>query len=217
MSYTINSGVVAIKTATDEIILAPVATTTISTAAAPGSGSRTDIIYVQQRYPSIEGDANIVVGVGTVLPARAVELKRFVVSAGNTNTNAAVATGGINYSIPYGASLGVLHRWQNTYTGLLSIPLLREGHGTFTVPTDRRVRFSVNALLYSSGAVGFDNSKYTEHYFLPNIDGGDMIIFTTPGLHQAWAQYYWEHTINVSAGTHTTNLGSGAGCNILRH
>jgi hypothetical protein len=209
MSYTVASGVVAIKSATAEIILAPVATTTVATAAAPSTGSRTDIVYVQQRYPSVEGDANIVVGVGTTLPARAVELRRFVVGAGDLNTNATVATGGVNYSIPYGASLGVLHSWQNTYSGPLSTSLIREGQGSITVPTDRRLKFSVNALLYANAASGFDNSKYTEHYFLPNIDGGDMVIFTTPGLHQAWGQYYWEHSINVSAGTHTVNLGSG--------
>lgn len=209
MSYTIASGVVAIRCATDEIILAPVATTTISTPAAPTTGSRTDIVYVQQRYPSIEGDANLVVAAGTTLPARAVELRRYIVSAGNLNTNATVATGGINYSIPYGASLGVLHRWQNTYSGLLSTALIREGYGQITLPTDRRVKFSVNALLYAAGASGFDNSKYTEHYYLPNLNGGDMVIFTTPGLHQAWGQYYWEHTVDVSAGTWPVNLGSG--------
>lgn len=209
MTYTVSLGVVAIQTAVGEIVLAPVATTAVTTASAPTTGSRTDIVYAQQRYPSIEGDANIVIGVGTVLPVRAVELKRYVVSAGNLNTDATVATGAVNYSIPYGASLGVLHRWQNTYSGLLSTALIREGQGTITLPTDRRVKFSVNALLYASGASGFDNSKYTEHYFLPNINGGDMVIFTTPGLHQAWGQYYWEHTLNVSAGVWPVNLGSG--------
>jgi len=209
MEYTVAAGVVAIQTSVGEVVLAPVTQNTISTSSAPVSGTRTDIIYIKQRFPSVDTDANVVIGVGTTLPTNAVEVKRFTVSAGQTNTNAAVATGGVNYSIPYGASLGNLHRWQNTYSGPLSTSLIREGHGTFTIPTDRRVKFSVSALLYAVGASGFDNSKYTEHYFLPNIDGGDMVIFTTPGLHQAWGQYYWEHTINVSAGTHTTNLGSG--------
>lgn len=211
MQFSVATGVVAIQTSSGEIILAPVPAATVTTAAAPGSGTRVDIVWAKQRYPDIEGDSNIEVGVSDTLPSRAVPIKKFTISAGQTNTNAAVQYAGIDYSIPYGASLGVLHRWQSTYSGPLttSTTPVRQGQGTITVPTDRRVKFSVSALLYSVGATGFDNSKYVEQFYLPNIDGGDMCIFTTPGLHQSWAQYYWEHTINVSAGTHSVNIGEG--------
>ena len=208
MQYTISAGVVAIRVATGEIILAPVPQTTIPTST---SSSRTDIVYVKQRYPSIagEGDANIVVGVATALPDRSLELRRFILSAGQTSTSQAVVTGGINYSIPYGASLGVLHEWQNTYDGPISIPVLREGHGSFTLPTDRRVKFSMTIVLSALNANGFDNSKYCEWLFLPTIDGGDFILWCTDGLHQAWATYHFEHYLNLSAGTHTTSIGAG--------
>lgn len=215
MTYSVASGVVAIKTGSKEAIMAPVEATTVTTAAAPGTGSRVDLIYAEQRLPAA-GDSTVQVKVAAfanndavVVPANSVELRRYQVSAGQTNTNAAVQVGGVNYSIPYGANLGVLHEWQNTYTGPLSIPLIREGNGYIDLPTDRRVRFSLNAVLYVAGANGFDNSKYTEHFFLPNVDGNDMVIWTTPGLHQAWGTYNWEHYINLPAGRHPVNLGAG--------
>ena len=210
MTYTVAAGVVSIKTAADETVLAPVTQTTISTPAAPSTGERVDIVYVKQRFPSIvaEGDANIVVGVATTLPVNAVEIKKFTVKAGNANTNAAITTGEQIYSIPYSSSLGVLHYWQNKYQGPISVNLIREGHGKFTLPTDRQIQFKYSACISANGASGFDNSKYCEWGYLPNLDGMDTILWTTPGLHQAWQTVYFERTINVPAGTHTVNIGS---------
>lgn len=207
MSYTVNAGVVAISSATGEIILAPVATTAISTPAAPGTGTRTDTVYVQQRFPSIEGDANLIVGVTSgALPARAVALNRYIISAGQTKTSSAVATGGIDYSIPYGASLGRLHYYQHTNNGVLPTDITRIGNGTFNLPTDRRVRFSMRATMNAMGASGFDNAKYCEWAFLPSVDGNDFLIWSTPGLHQAWQTVLFDGSIDLSAGVHTVNL-----------
>lgn len=208
MTYTVASGVVAVKTATGEIVMAPVTGQTVPTASAPISGTRTDIIWVRQRFPGIDGNSDTVIEVGTVLPARAQALKMYIVTAGQTNTNAAVQTGGVDFSIPYGASLGVLHYWQNQYQGAISTTLIREGSGKFTIPTDRQIQFKYSACLSANGAVGFDNSKYCEWGFLPNIDGADQVLWTTPGLHQAWQIVHFERTINVAAGTHTVNIGS---------
>lgn len=206
MSYTINAGVVAIAPTSGEIILAPVETTVISSGTA---SSRTDIIYVRQNYPTDpapNNNSNIVVGVATSLPTRALEIARFNISSGQTNTNQAVRTGNINYSIPYGGSLGILHYWQNTYNGQLSIPLLREGHGTFDLPTDRRVRIIMRAVLSAANAGGFDNSKYCEYGWIFNVNGGDMVLHTTPGLHQAWATYQFESLFNLPAGRNTVHV-----------
>lgn len=208
MAYTVTSGVVAITTATGEVVMSPVDGVTVPTDAAPATGTRTDIIWVRQRFPSIDNDSTTVVEVGTVLPARAVALKRYVVSAGQSNTNAAVVTGAIDYSIPYGASLGQLHYWQNKYQGAISQNLIREGQGTFSLPTDRMIRFSYSACLSAANATGFDNTKYCEWGFLPNLDGTDLVLWTTPGLHQAWQTVMFERTVMVSAGVHTVNIGS---------
>lgn len=210
MTYTVSSGVAAISTGTGEVVLTPIPSGTVTGAAAPGSGTRTDIVYAQQRYPSIEGDATVSLGVASTLPARAVALKKFTVSAGNTNTNQAVATGGIDFSIPYGANLGRLHYYQHTSTGIngaLPNTLTRVGHGSFYLPTDRRVRFRVFACISASGASGFDNSKYCEYGFLPNQNGADFVLWSTSGLHQAWESVYHETTMVLPQGTNTVNLG----------
>lgn len=211
MQYTVSSGVVSIRPSSGESILAPVAAATINTAAAPATGTRTDTIYAQQRYATIEGDANVIVDVTSgALPARSIVLKKYIVSAGQTNTNAAVRTGGVDYSIPYGASLGGLHYAKYTAMGMggnLPNSLTRVCSGSFYLPTDRRVIFKVRAVISARDAVGFDNSKYCEYGFLPNIDGGDILIFSTTGLHQAVQNTYFECEMDVLAGTHTTNLG----------
>jgi hypothetical protein len=209
MTYTVKPGVVAIQTAVGETVLAPVAETTVTTANGPSTGTRTDILYVQQRYPSIEGDANIVIGVGSTVPTRALELKQFTVPAGATKSNLAVATNYTDYSIPYGATLGQLHYYN--YPSGIGDPLpgfQRFGHASFNLPTDRRLRFKVFAVLGSLGASGFDNSKYCEYGFIPYCSsaGGDFVLWSTGGLHQAWQTHYFESSIDVPAGPCDVNL-----------
>lgn len=208
MTYTVSPGVVAISTAVGEMVLCPVDQATVTTAAAPSSGTRTDKVYVQQRIASVNGDANVVVGVTSgTLPANSFQIMTFTVSAGTTNTNAAVRSGIKVYSIPNQGSMGLLHYWQKTYSGVLPNNLVREGQGTIYLPTDRRIRYKVSAVLNAANASGFDNSKYCEFGFLFGIDGGDFVLHTTPGLHQAWGTYQFESSIELSAGTHTVNLG----------
>lgn len=211
MKYTISSGVVAIRTATGEVVMAPVQGATISTPAAPSSGERRDIVWARQRFPTIDGNSDVVLEVGQTLPARAVALQKFRVLAGQTNTNAAIEDGNLEFSIPYGASLGVLYRWQDKTSRDLTTqksPPVRAGNGSFFLPTDRRVKFSYSNTIHASGnAIGFDNSKYCEMAFIPSLDGGDFVQWTTNGLHQAWQTVYYETTIDVSAGQHTCNIG----------
>lgn len=209
MTYSVAAGTGVIPVSLGYNIPIPIPATVVNAPNGPASGSRTDIIYAQQRFPSIEGDSNVIVNVGTTLPARAITLGTYTVPANVTNTNAATGPGDIGYAIPYGVGRGQL--FQSTYTnsGVLPNSLTRIGYGNIYLPTDRRLRFKVSALVYAVGANGFDNSKYCEYYFLPNIDNGDMVIWTTAGLHQAWATHNFEYDINVSAGHHTVNLGIG--------
>lgn len=216
MSYTVSSGVVAISPTVGETIMAPVQGTTVIATAAPTSGSRVDVIYAIQRQPA-SGDSNVVISVSSfdsesvvVPPAASQELARYLVSAGQTNTNAAVQIGNVKYSIPYGGTLGILHYWQNKFDGDLSVPLLREGYGTFNLPTDRLVRYTYRAVLSARNAGGFDNSKYCEYGYLFNTDriggSGDFVLHTTPGLHQAWATYEFNSTIVLPAGKNTVSM-----------
>lgn len=210
MTYAVSSGVVAIRTATDEVVLAPVPAVSISTPAAPASGSRIDIVWVRQKFPTIDSSSDVVVERGTALPARAVEIGRFQVAAGATNTNAAVKTGNVDYSIPYGSSMGVLHYWQDKQTKNLTTQYMpvRDGHGTFYLPTDRMISVKYTNVLSAVGASGFDNSKYCEYGFLPNIDGGDMLIWTTNGLHQSNQDVFFQAEFPLAAGTHTISIGT---------
>lgn len=209
MTYTVAPGVCVIPTATGQSVPAPIPAGVLTVASGPASGSRTDIVYAQQRFPSIEGDSEVSLGVASTLPPRAVQLRTFTVPAGVTNTNAATSSNTVDYSIPYGAKLPTLHYYQMAWSGGLINGLTRYGHGTINLPTDRRVRFTIRAVLYSAGASGFDNSKYCEWYFLPNFDNGDFVIWTTGGLHQAWQTYIWQQEVNMSAGTHSVNFGTG--------
>lgn len=210
MTYTVAPGVVAIRIANGEVVMAPHTGGTVTVATAPATGTRTDIVWVRQRFPNLHNTSELIVEAGTTLPASAHVLGRFIVSAGQTGTAAAVPTGGIDYSIPYGASLGVLHRWQDKSSKNLPMqthPPVRYGHGTIYLPTDRRVRFSYSTTLHAASARGFDNSGYCEYAYIPSLDNSDFVQWTTPGLHQAWMTLHFEQTIEVSAGTHTVNIG----------
>lgn len=210
MRYTVSAGVAVVESApgSGENIIIPIPATTLNPPVVPAGASRTDIVYAQQRTPSADGDSEVVVNYGTTLPARAVRLASYVQPAGATVSSSGTANANVDYSIPYGATLGQLHYYQHKYQGAMNPSVTeRVGAGTIYLPTDRRVNFKVSAVLHADNASGFDNSKYCEYGFLPNIDGGDMAYFTTPGLHQGWATYQWDITIDVAAGLHTVNLG----------
>lgn len=216
MTYTVASGVVAISPAIGEVIMCPVQGAPVTATSAPQTGTRVDVVYAQQREPT-SGDSNVVVGVvsfasenDVVLPPASQELGRYLVSAGQTGTNAASRLGDANYSIPYGGTLGILHYWNDKFDGNLSRTLLRQGYGTFDLPTDRLVRFTYRTVLSARGAVGFDNTKYCEYGYLFNSNrvggNGDFVIHTTPGLHQAWATYEFNSTIILPAGKNTVSI-----------
>lgn len=208
MTYTVAAGVVAIPMATGEVVLAPVPATTINAATVPSSGTRTDIIYVKQNTPSIDGNSNVVVSYGQTLPAQAQKIDSYTLPAGATTTSAGSRAAFVDFSIPYSGGLGRLSYYQHAYNGTLrSSPAERVGNATIYLPTDRMVTWKVTAVLSAVNAAGFDNSKYCEYGFLPNFDGTDWVYWTTGGLHQAWQTFFWQATIPMAAGTHTVNLG----------
>lgn len=208
MQYSITDGVVAIKPTANEIIPVPVFGTTLTTLPAPSSGTRTDYIYVQQRYPSIDGDSEVVLGVGQSIPDRAQLLKAFFVSAGQTKTSQAVQNGGVDYAIPYGASLGTLFQNRDTFNGKFTTTTTI-AQSQLYVPTDRLVKVSVLASVSADAANGFDNSKYCEASFRVYLDNVSQWRWNTPGLHQAWGHYYWEDTLTLTRGVHTLRCDRG--------
>ena len=192
MKYTIAPGAVVIPYSSGQNIPAPVYGGPLVVPAAPATGSRTDLIWARQNIPSVEGNSNVVVGYGTTLPARAVMLDKFTVNAGMKSTSQALRITDRRFAVPLSGGAGRLHQWTDTHVGVHDQRLLRQGQRSLTLATDRLIRMSVQSLLYADGAVGFDNSRYCEWFFLMTIDGTDMAKFTTPGLHQAWGTYNFE-------------------------
>jgi hypothetical protein len=209
-TYSVSAGVAAfpiVTGASPQTVLGPIPAYVL-TIPPPGSGSTTYIIYARQRTVAVEGDPNVVVDFGTTLPDRAVMLNSFIVSSTTANSNAAVKTGDIKYSIPYGASLGILYQHTATanwaFTGRAA-----DGTGSFFLPTDRLVRVTLTATLSAVratsqiAAVGFDNAAYCEAGYDMFLDGVKKFSWTSIGLHQAWAEHTWTGILTIPQGTHT--------------
>lgn len=204
MTYTVSAGVAAFPIVTSgapQTVLGPIPAATLTTTAA-SSGTRLDIIYAQQRLVSVEGDPNIVVAIGTSLPARAVLLNAFIVTTTTTNTLSATQSANIAYSIPYGASLGLLADKRSTFAGNFTVSA-NDITGSFYLPTDRLIRISVMATFSAYQAIKFDNTKYCEAGYDVYIDELKRFAWTTEGLHQAWSENHWSDTFTLQAGTHT--------------
>lgn len=209
MTYTVAAGSVVIPYASGQVVPAPFYGGQV-TLANGGASSRTDIVWVKQNVFSEDGNSNIVLQAGPTMPStRCVEVGKFTVPAGITNTNAALRSANRRFAVPLSNGAGVIHQWVDEFTGVHNQNMLRLGHGTVNFATDRRVRMSISSCLYATGATGFSDSKYCEWFFLMNIDGVDHIKQTTPGLHQAWATYNFEFYVNVPAGTHTFHYARG--------
>lgn len=186
-------------------VLGPIPATADIPITPPTSGTRTDIIYAQQLTPTNDGANDVVVRVGTVLPARSVKLATFIVSSSNTTSNAYVRTGNVDYSIPYGSS-GKLFMYRKIAAGGTITTRRNILTNSFHLPTDRLVNVWLNAGLSSSGAVGFDNSKYCEAGFEIFVDDIKIWTWTTGGLHQAWQEHHWSDIDTWKAGEHTVRV-----------
>lgn len=203
-TYTVTQGVAAFPIVTGtapQTVLGPIPAKVL-TIPPPGSGNVTYIVYAQQRTVATDGDPNVIVDFGTTLPARAVMLNSFIVASTTANSNAAVRTGDIRYSVPYGASLGMLYDAKSAFGGNFTARAT-DLSGSFFLPTDRLVRISLMASLSASGAAGFSNAAYCEAGYDIIIDGVKKFSWSSMGLHQAWAENNWSDTLVLSMGTHT--------------
>lgn len=215
MTYSVSAGVIAVPITSTEVVLAPVPATTIPTAIAPTSGTRTDVIYADQGIPSIDGHSNIQIKVGTSLPARSVELGRRSVGANIKNTNAAIKTGNIDYSVPYGASMGIIFEFRDTRNGIINHARSVVHTRTINLPTDRTVRLSMTSAMNSRNASAWEVAKYCTVAYEVKIDGATVSKFNTGGLERAIQTFTFQDTYVLRAGTHTVRFdmfrGSGAG------
>lgn len=205
LAYSVSAGVAAIKMANGEVVMAPIPSGSLATTPV-ASGTRKDIVYAMQSIPT-DGDSLVKVGVATTLPARAVALGTFTVAAGNTKATQFVRSASVNYSIPYGSSGTALHWWRDTSNATITTGT-SDGHGSFFLPTDRKICISVDACLSSnSGIKGYNDNSWTEARYAPYIDGERMCTWYTPALTATWATYHFENYFDLAAGEHTVYLG----------
>lgn len=217
MNYTVTTGVAVIPISSTESVIAPIPSGTITGSAAT---NRTDIIYAKQNIPTVEGNSSVVIGVATSLPARSIALRQFAVQSGNTRANQGVATGGIDYAVPYGSSGKILHQYRDTSNSAIGA-IQTAGTGSFYLPTDRKVQISISACVSSLGASGFDNSKYCEVIYQPYINNIKQYTWNTGGLHQAYTVYQFEAFADLARGNHTAHYTFrkelGAGTPVRHH
>lgn len=209
MTYTVAAGAGVISSASGQNIPIPIPAQTITATSVPSSGARTDIIYAQQRFPSIEGDSEVVINYGPTLPQRAIALKTYTQPAGATNTNAGSVSGDIDYAIPFGSSQGVLYTFKDSLNGNMPSSDIRMGVGNIYLPTDRYLRFAISCCASAANATGFDNAHYCEVHFYPELDLSGFAYWNTGGLHQAYAIRTFEYYMTVPAGTHTVSYIRG--------
>jgi hypothetical protein len=207
LTYTVSAGVAAVPISSGKVVLAPIPAG-IVTVSSPGT-SRTDLIYAQQHFPSLDGDAQMTLGAGTTLPPRAVLLDSYTLGANALNTASGIRTGDINYSIPYGGSLGVLAENISTYNGTIaeintSIYYL---NGSFTLPTDRRLRFQFTVSCSSADGDDGVRGTWVEPQFAPQLDNVDLVVWSFRAIGSWTTQTFTYDTINtVPAGQHTVRM-----------
>lgn len=203
MTYTVSAGVAAFKVANGEVVLAPIPATTVNASAVTGS---THVVFAYQNTVAVEGNPEVVVKVATTMPTtRAVRLAGFTFPAGATATSQGVRSANVDWSIPYGASLGVLAYGEDTHNGAFTTEqtIITKN---FYVPTDRQIEYYVGTVIQATGASGFDNSKYCEAGYRLFLDNVQIADFGSPGLHQAWQWTTFYQTWPAAAGNHTVRL-----------
>lgn len=210
MTYTVAAGVACVQYAAGQNILIPIPATTLTLTSVPASGARTDIIYAQQRVPAVDGDSHVIVSSGPVLPPRAVSLGTYATAAGSTSSNSSVLTAPAPYAIPYGGSLGVMVRAQDTRNGVFPEAVgvtTYANNGSFTVPTDRWMSFTITAAI--SAADGQDGGSggvgLCEPNFWPQLDNNNLVLWVVRA-NASWATYYFQYETKVTAGYHTVRL-----------
>ena len=106
MAYSVAPAVLVVPAGDSRRLVVPTDRVTVPTAAAPSSGSRTDIIYA---------GSDGAIKVGTSLPANNVMLDRRTVPAGITATTATTSTLGDRRFAPLvGGSMGRLISWEES-------------------------------------------------------------------------------------------------------
>jgi len=214
MSYAIADGVaVGSRGASYGAVLSRVPSGTVTTGAAPASGSRIDVIYAMQHDPTQGNDDGlcvlaIVQGSAGSSPAKpdvptgGIELAAYLVPAGITTTAGATAYGNVIYAIPYGASLGRLVHYQNAFDGVSSSggEWYVENSSQIFIPTNRLLEFRYARCMNSEDA-GNLGSILVE-FMLDGVGFVQTEILAST----KWETHLFSFLLEVPAGAHTVSV-----------
>ena len=144
MAYAVAAGTAMMWTdsAQKRGMLVPFEAATVSTDAAPATGSRTDTVYV-------DGEGAVRVAIGSASAPSGVPIARFTVPAGITATTSASQRLDRDFAIPVGASLGMLTHWQDPGGGAVGPADTVRHQAQFYLPSDRVLRVDVSVVLRS--------------------------------------------------------------------
>lgn len=153
MSYQVDGGAAVIRVGEFAKVKVPVFAQTIPTLPAPATGSRTDIVYVKQNFPASDGNNQVVIGVGTSLPANSLELARYQIPAGITSTRQATYLGNPIFTRPVGGQFGTLLQLTDTDTSTHKPgEVITRGVGSFYLWTDSDVEINLSSCISTPGS-----------------------------------------------------------------
>lgn len=201
MSYRVAGGAAVIRVGPTAKIKVPVFEQTVPTQPAPAVGTRTDIVYVKQNFTGSEGNNAVVVGVGQSLPANALELERFVISAGHTSTNQAGRTGNPVFARPVGGQFGVLYTYTDTDKTVRGPDYVgKKGAGSFNLWTDS----DLDIILTSTIANAAVNDNYGSVFYRIFID--DKLVRTIERKYErVWESKDFTTPVTLNKGRHTVH------------
>lgn len=159
MSYKVFAGAVVMNWGTDQKIAVPVPATEVPTDPNPGTKTRRDKVYVQQRTVSADGDNLVVVKVTQgALPPRSVLLADYEVPAGATSTTGAVDRANRVYTRPVGGQFGQIAKFVDKDSSEHTTGVFKRGQQQLffgatwagVAPTDRDVIVFFNSCVSAS-------------------------------------------------------------------
>ena len=149
MQISVGAGAAAVQLASGLLVEVPVSPINLSLAAAPASGSRTDIVVVA----GATGQLSIV----SAVPAGSQEVGRVVVPAGATKgTDCTVSTDRI-WALIQGASQGVVASWTETTAANTQIPVAKQTLTTLRLapqPSQRLIECLLQSCLATASGAG---------------------------------------------------------------
>lgn len=182
-----------------------------SALAVGGAQNRIDVIYVKQN-DNDQGDGSVdlkfyvqkgVEGSTSTLPTlppRSLVIEQRMVLPTTTKASQTTVVASRQYSIPYGGTMGVLHKWVDQFNGLADQNLRELGNASIVLPTDRILEFQLQPTV----STGADNTNGTCMYHII-LDGATVASFEL-WYRVHWGTTFYSLTLDVPAGQHAVSF-----------